>query len=302
MELVTLEQAANILGVATRTVRRRADEGNLTVYKSGHLIRFDVNEVKNLWKPVATDQSEKENQQEDQPVTNVNLEPFIDSLDALLRPNRAKSRSVPSYASRTELRALANVVMQIPKQFIVAPNADHGSFEIKRGRMTSEQCDAWIDANYGSAVAAILMVAPLSGNKNKIRPSVWAAAAWLMITTWEDCLEWDKEKIKEMSETQYVDYLQNVSKANNDRKLYFGSFVELIVYGKSDSGIIEILNHTLSQAKDQKIKIRDDDALSVIFHAMDAASEDIRKCMESYGSPTNVLPNNNNNNQKVGPS
>jgi excisionase family DNA binding protein len=52
MNLVPLSTAAQDQGVSERTIRRRAAEGVITLYRQGRLIRVDLDEVRAAWKPV----------------------------------------------------------------------------------------------------------------------------------------------------------------------------------------------------------------------------------------------------------
>lgn len=53
MNLVPLTTAADDQGVSERTIRRRAAEGDITLYRMGRLIRVDLDEVRAAWKPVS---------------------------------------------------------------------------------------------------------------------------------------------------------------------------------------------------------------------------------------------------------
>jgi excisionase family DNA binding protein len=52
MNLVSLKTAAIDQQVSARTIRRRAADGDITLYRLGRLIRVDLDEVRGAWKPV----------------------------------------------------------------------------------------------------------------------------------------------------------------------------------------------------------------------------------------------------------
>ncbi len=54
-QLITISAAAEYLGVADKTIRRRISDGSLTAYRMGsRLIRLDADEVDGLLRPVPT--------------------------------------------------------------------------------------------------------------------------------------------------------------------------------------------------------------------------------------------------------
>lgn len=53
--LITIAVAADYLGVADKTIRRRISDGSLTAYRMGsRLIRLDAAEVDELLRPIPT--------------------------------------------------------------------------------------------------------------------------------------------------------------------------------------------------------------------------------------------------------
>jgi excisionase family DNA binding protein len=54
-QMISLEQAAEIIGCHPRTIRRRIAEGQLTGYRMGlRILRVDQAEVENLLRPIPT--------------------------------------------------------------------------------------------------------------------------------------------------------------------------------------------------------------------------------------------------------
>jgi excisionase family DNA binding protein len=52
-QMISLEQAAEIIGCHPRTIRRRIAEGQLTGYRMGlRILRVDQAEVENLLRPI----------------------------------------------------------------------------------------------------------------------------------------------------------------------------------------------------------------------------------------------------------
>ena len=53
--MISLEEAAEIIGCHPRTIRRRISEGQLTGYRMGlRILRVDQTEVENLLRPIPT--------------------------------------------------------------------------------------------------------------------------------------------------------------------------------------------------------------------------------------------------------
>jgi len=54
-QLITIAEAAEMVRVHPRTIRRRIAEGSLTAYRVGpHLIRLDVDELDAMLRPIPT--------------------------------------------------------------------------------------------------------------------------------------------------------------------------------------------------------------------------------------------------------